>query len=50
MLRSTSVVITTTGASPLIELSPVSSPTLSAPWARTRSLYFWLERALSGVV
>ena len=28
MLRSTSVVITTTGASPLIELSPVSRPTL----------------------
>ena len=32
MLRNTSVVITTTGASPLIALSPVSSPTLSTPW------------------
>jgi hypothetical protein len=31
MLRSTSVVITTTGASELIVLSPVSSPTVSAP-------------------
>jgi hypothetical protein len=31
MLRSTSVVITTIGASPLIVLSPVSRPTLSAP-------------------
>ncbi len=33
MLRSTSVVITTTGASPLIALSPVSRPTRSAPYA-----------------
>jgi hypothetical protein len=33
MLRRTSVVITTTGASPLIELSPVSRPTLAAPVA-----------------
>ncbi len=31
MLRSTSVVITTTGASPLIALSPVSRPTFAAP-------------------
>jgi hypothetical protein len=31
MLRSTSVVMTTTGASPLTEESPVSSPTRSAP-------------------
>jgi hypothetical protein len=31
MLRSTSVVITTIGASPLIALSPVSSPTRPAP-------------------
>ena len=44
------VVMTTTGASPLTELSPVSSPTLPAPWARTRSLYFWFDNALSGVV
>jgi hypothetical protein len=34
MLRSTSVVITTTGASPLTEESPVSRPTFSAPCAR----------------
>ncbi len=50
MLRSTSVVITTIGASPLTVLSPVSSPTLSAPWRLTRSAYFWLESALMGVV
>jgi len=50
MLRRTSVVMTTTGASPLTELSPVRSPTRAAPWARTRSPYFWLESALSGVV
>ena len=50
MLRSTSVVMTTIGASPLTEESPVSSPTLRAPWRRTRSAYFWLERALIGVV
>ncbi len=31
MLRNTSVVMTTTGASPLMALSPVSSPTLAAP-------------------
>ncbi len=50
MLRSTSVVITTTGASPLMLLSPVSSPTLAAPYRRTRSPYFWFDRALIGVV
>ncbi len=50
MLRSTSVVITTTGASPLTEESPVSSPTFSAPWRRTRSWYFWFDSALMGVV
>ena len=50
MLRSTSVVITTTGASPLMELSPVSRPTASGPCRRTRSPYFWFDRALSGVV
>jgi hypothetical protein len=50
MLRSTSVVITTTGASPLIELSPVSSPTRSGPWRSTRSWNFWLDSALMGVV
>ena len=50
MLRSTSVVITTTGASPLMLLSPVSSPTWPAPYRRARSLYFWLDSALIGVV
>ena len=50
MLRSTSVVMTTTGASPLTEESPVSRPTLSAPWTRTRSWYFWFDSALIGVV
>ena len=50
MLRSTSVVITTTGASPLMLLSPVSRPTLSAPYRRTRSPYFWFDSALIGVV
>ncbi len=50
MLRSTSVVITTTGASPLTEESPVSSPTLPAPCTRTRSWYFWFDSALIGVV
>lgn len=50
MLRRTSVVITTTGASPLMEESPVSRPTFLDPWTRTRSLYFWLDSALIGVV
>ncbi len=50
MLRSTSVVITTTGASPLMLLSPVSRPTLSAPYRFTRSLNFWFDSALIGVV
>ena len=50
MLRSTSVVITTTGASPLMALSPVSSPTRSGPWRRARSVYFWFDSALIGAV
>ena len=50
MLRSTSVVMTTTGASPLIVVSPVSRPTFAAPYRRTRSEYFWLHSALIGVV
>ena len=50
MLRSTSVVMTTTGASPLTDESPVSRPTLSAPCTRTRSWYFWFDSALIGVV
>ena len=50
MFRSTSVVMTTTGASELIVLSPVSRPTLSAPCRATRSPNFWFESAFSGVV
>ncbi len=50
MFRRTSVVITTTGASLLTLLSPVSRPTLSAPYRLARSVYFWLESALMGVV
>ena len=50
MFRSTSVVITTTGASELMVESPVSSPTLAEPWRRTRSAYFWFDSALIGVV
>ena len=50
MLRSTSVVMTTIGALPLTLLSPVSRPTVSASYRRTRSLYFWLDSALMGVV
>jgi hypothetical protein len=50
MLRSTSVVITTTGALPLMLLSPVSRPTLSGPCRRARSANFWLDSALMGVV
>ena len=50
MFRSTSVVITTTGASPLMLLSPVSRPTVGWSYRRTRSVYFWLDSALIGVV
>ena len=50
MLRSTSVVITTTGAAGLMALSPVSSPTDAGPCSATRSVYFWLDRALMGAV
>ena len=42
--------MTTTGALGLMELSPVSSPTLAAPWSATKSPNFWFESALSGVV
>jgi hypothetical protein len=50
MLRRTSVVITTSGASPLSELSPVSSPTFEGPWSPRKSPYFWFDSALIGVV
>ncbi len=50
MFRRTSVVITTSGASELIELSPVSSPTVPAPYRATKSPNFWFDRAFSGVV
>ena len=49
-LRRISVVITTTGASGLIEFSPVTSPTVASPYSRTKSWYFWLLSAFSGVV
>ena len=44
------VVVMTTGASPLTELSPVSRPTAPGPYRSTRSLYFWFDSALIGVV
>ena len=50
MFRSTSVVITTTSASGRIEVSPVSSPTRSAPSQSTSSPNFWLDSALMGAV
>ena len=50
MLRSTSVVITTTGACELIEVSPVSRPTRSGPYWAIRSANFWFDSALIGVV
>jgi hypothetical protein len=50
MLRRTSVVITTTCASPFTLVSPVSSPTAADPCRATRSAYFWLLSALIGVV
>ena len=40
MFRSTSVVMTTTGASESMLESPVSSPTVSVPYRRTSSAYF----------
>ncbi len=42
--------MTTTGASPFTALSPVSRPTRRLPCTATRSAYFWLESALTGVV
>ena len=48
MFRSTSVVITTTGASAFTDVSPVSRPTFSAPCTRPRSRNFWFESALMG--
>ncbi len=50
MFRRTSVVITTSGASELIELSPVSNPTRPAPYRATKSPNFWFDSAFSGVV
>ena len=50
MLRSTSVVITTTEAPGRIEASPVSSPHAASPCSTHRSPNFWFESALSGVV
>ncbi|BAS18099.1 hypothetical protein AHiyo8_64020 [Arthrobacter sp. Hiyo8] len=50
MFLRTSVVITTIGASPLMVVSPVSSPTLEAPYFADSSENFWLLSALIGVV
>jgi hypothetical protein len=50
MLRNTSVVITTTGASGLWEMSPVSRPVRSRPYTADSSANFWFDNALSGVV
>jgi hypothetical protein len=50
MLRSTSVVMTTTGAPPFTALSPVSRPTWCSPWRARNSANFWLLNALIGVV
>jgi len=50
MLRSTSVVITTTGARDWNDTSPVSRPTRPAPYRAESSPNFWLDRALIGVV
>ena len=45
-----SAVQQTTGAEALMEVSPVTMPTLSAPNRRTSSKNFSLTRALSGAV
>jgi hypothetical protein len=50
MLRRTSVVMTTTSASPFTAVSPVSSPTRSSPYRARRSACFWFDSALIGVV
>ena len=50
MLRSTSVVMTTTERRRLIEVSPVKSPTRERRRAAQSSWYFWLDSALRGVV
>ncbi len=44
------MVMTTTGASGLREVSPVRRPTASLPWRATKSVYFWFDNALIGVV
>ena len=50
MLRSTSVVITTTRALLLMLVSPVSRPTFFGPCSAASSEYFWLLSAFIGVV
>ena len=42
--------MTTTGASELIELSPVSRPTRSEPYRAEKSPNFWFDSAFRGVV
>ena len=49
-LARISAVQQTTGAEALMEVSPVTMPTLSAPNRRTSSKNFSLTRALSGAV
>ena len=50
MLRSTSVVITTIGASPRRFTSPVSRPTSLSPYSAQSSRNFWFDSALMGAV
>jgi hypothetical protein len=44
------VVITTTGASRLMLMSPVNRPTFASPNKRPKSRNFWFDSAFSGVV
>jgi len=50
ILRRISVVMTRMGACEFTWTSPVRIPTLSEPKRRQKSAYFWLLRALMGVV
>ena len=44
------MVMTTIRALPLMLVSPVSSPTWSAPYTSCSSRNFWFDSALMGVV
>ena len=50
MFRSTSVVMTTTRALPLMLVSPVSRPTSLSPYTSCSSRNFWFDSAFMGVV